>query len=207
MSYSRHSVMTLSGRLGCAALLCAITAISLAATEEHFVLQALDKKTQPSPSAQTQQDCAEAEPLRKNVQRLRAEVERLKREVKQLEKHRQVDFIRDQLMKEEQRAETLQLRLLDVAEKQANLQTRLTTVDQQLSPENIDRVLAGVGSLRPEETREGWRRRLNFERQGILGQLDLLRQERIRLQASLATADASIQRLRLRLSEALTRDS
>jgi hypothetical protein len=46
------------------------------------------------------------------------------------------------------------------------------------------------------------RRRLGVEKQGILAQLELLRQERSRFQAALATADVAIQRLRLRLSEA-----
>jgi prefoldin subunit 5 len=55
--------------------------------------------------------------------------------------------------------------------------------------------------VRPEEARETVRRRLSAERQGIQAQLDLLRQERARLTASLASADAAIQRLRSRIAE------
>ncbi len=150
------------------------------------------------------QDCAaEVETLRKQSQRLRAEVDRLKAQVKELEKYKEIDYVRDLLMREEQRGEELQLKLLDVAEKSANLQSRLVAIDQQLSPENIERALAGVGSLRPEETREGARRRLVMERQGLLAQIQLTRQEQTRLQMSLQSADQSIQRLRLRLSEAI----
>ena len=82
------------------------------------------------------------------------------------------------------------------------LQTRLEQLDQQMRPENIERMFTGMGSVRPDADREMVRRRLVTERVGVMAQIDLIRQERARFQASLATADIAIQRLRLRLSEA-----
>ena len=79
---------------------------------------------------------------------------------------------------------------------------RLEQLDQQLRPENIERVFVGAGLVRPEEAREGLRRRLSSERQNIMSTLESLRSERTRIQNSLASSDLAIQRLRLRLAEA-----
>jgi sugar-specific transcriptional regulator TrmB len=75
-------------------------------------------------------------------------------------------------------------------------------IAQQLSPEAIERGLAGVGSVHPEEAREDTRRRLTSEKNRIQTQIDLLKQDQRRTQASLATTDAAIQRLKQKLLEA-----
>ena len=105
-------------------------------------------------------------------------------------------------MKEEQRAEALQVQLTETSEKESALQTRIDQLDYQLRPDNIDQALAGVGSMRPEEAKDALRRRLSNEKRRQQAQIDLLHQNRDGLKASLATADASIQRLRVRLNEA-----
>lgn len=153
-------------------------------------------------SWQATQDKTDCEQVRKMVQQLTAEVEPLKKKVAELDKYRQVDYLRDLLVKEEQRSEALQAQLLDIGEKEDPLQTRIDQLDDQLRPENIDQALAGVGSTRPEDAQEALRRRLGNEKRRQQTQLDLLHQNRTRIQTSLAGADASIQRLRLRLSEA-----
>ena len=153
-------------------------------------------------SWQPTQDKPDCEQLRKTVQQLTADVEPLRKKVAELDKYRQVDYLRDLLVKEEQRAEALQAQLQDISEKESPLQTRIDQLDDQLRPENIDQALAGVGSVRPEEAKDALRRRLSSEKRRQQTQLDLLHQSRTRLQTSLAGADASIQRLRLRLSEA-----
>ncbi len=160
-----------------------------------------NKKAAPAPREGSSPNCVEAEQLRKDIKRLTGEVQRLRKKVADLEKDHQVNSIQDQLTKEEQRAEGLQLRLVEIAEKEAGLQSRMDQVNQQLQPEHINATLAGVGSLRPEEVREEVRHRLTNEKQRIQLQLDLLHQERARTQSSLAISDAAIQRLRLELSE------
>jgi hypothetical protein len=127
-------------------------------------------------------------------------VERLASRVSDLEKERLFDVTRVLLVGEEQRAEALQSRLRENLERQFALQARMEQVDYQLRPENIERMFVGVGMVRPEEARDTVRRRLSLEKQGLLAQLELVRQERNRFQSALATADVAIQRLRLRLS-------
>jgi chromosome segregation ATPase len=179
-----------------------IFGFSSASASKNGASQETARRSTPDAVPQAQPTCPEADQLRKTVQKLTTEVDRLRRRVADLERDRQVGVIQDQLNKEEDRAQAMQSRLLEISEKQTTLQTRIDEIDQQLRPENIDTALAGVGSLRPEETREAVRRKLTNERQRLQAQMDLLRQERARLQVSIAGADANIQRLRVRLNEA-----
>jgi len=149
------------------------------------------------------QDCPEAEQLRKNVQQLTAQVQRLKTRLAELEQDRLATTIQEQLEREEQRGEALQLHLIEIAEKEAPLQSRVDQINQQLRPEALERILAGVGSVHPEDTREEVRKRLTAEKLRLQYQLELFRQDRVRSQASLATTDAAIQRLKQKLTEAL----
>jgi len=151
---------------------------------------------------QQDQNNSDVDQLRKTVQQLTTELTRIKKRVAELEKDRQVDSLQDKLGKEQQRAETLHAQLLATMDKEATLQARIDQLDEQLRPENIDRSLAGVGGLHPEDAREALRRRLTNDKRRVQAQLDLLHQDHTRLQASLADSDAAIQRLRLRLQEA-----
>ena len=169
---------------------------------KHHALQEPIKKTTPDSVAEPPQDADAMDQLRRSIRRLSADVERLARRVSDLEKERLFDVTRVLLIGEEQRAEALQTRLRDTLERQFALQGRIEQLDNQLKPENIERMFIGVGLVRPEEARDTIRRRLGLEKQGILAQLELLRQERNRYQSALATADVVIQRLRLRLAEA-----
>jgi chromosome segregation ATPase len=163
-----------------------------------FVLTVVTSSA-PKPGIKGQSnDC---EQLRRNVQQLNADLDQLKRRVADLDRYRQIDYTRDLLTKEEQRAEALQNQIQDNSDKMAPLQARMDQIDEQLRPENIDQSLAGVGSMRPEEAKEALRRRLTNDKRRVQTQIDLLNQNHTRLTASLAGSDASIQRLRLRLTE------
>ncbi len=144
------------------------------------------------------------EPTRKRDQATqdKSDCDQLRKRVSDLDKYRQLDYLRDLLTKEEQRAEALQAQLVDIADKESPLQTRSDQLDEQLRPENIDQALAGVGSLRPEEQKEALRRRLTNDKRRVQLQLDQLHQNRTRVQAALAGVDASMQRLRLRITDA-----
>ena len=156
----------------------------------------------PNPEASST-PCPDVEPLRKNITQLNIELQRLKKRVAELEKERLANSIQEQLEKEEQRGEALQLHLLEITQKEEPIQTRLDQINQQLRPETIERTMAGVGSLHPENLRDDVKTRLNTEKTRLLTQLELLRQDRTRTRSSLATTDAAIQRLRIKLSEAL----
>jgi type IV secretory pathway VirB10-like protein len=182
------------------AFVCALMSVVAAASPKN---QQEPTQKPPPDSAAPVSNNGDADQLRKTVQQLTAELTRIKKRVAELEKDRLVDSTQDKLEKEQQRAEALHAQLLGTMEKEAALQARLDQFDQQLLPDNIDRSLAGVGSLHPEDAREALRRRLTSEKRRVQSQLDLLRQDHTRLQASLADSDAAIQRLRLRLSEAV----
>ena len=155
------------------------------------------KKSEAAPS-----NCGDVDQLRKNVAQLTGENQLLKKRVADLERERSVATIQEQLEKEEQRGEALQHHLFEISEKEGPLSTRMDQIAQQLSPEAIERGLAGVGSVHPEEAREDIRRRLTSEKNRIQTQIDLLKQDQRRTQASLATTDAAIQRLKQKLLEA-----
>jgi hypothetical protein len=89
-----------------------------------------------------------------------------------------------------ERAADLRAHLVEIQAKQAELQTRLAQLEEDLKPENIERSLAGVGSVHPEELREARRRKLEIEKKGVQSQLDVLATSRSRLESAIAAADA-----------------
>lgn len=165
--------------------------------------QASVQETNPKKSNDSVPVCPENEQLRKNVQKLTGEVQRLKKRVAELEKDRLAATLQEQLEKEEQRGEALQLHLIEIAEKEEPLNSRMDQINQLLRPETMDRSLAGIGSVHPEDLRDDVKKRLISERARLQMQLELLRQDRMRTQASLATTDAAIQRIKQKLLEAL----
>jgi len=193
----RHVALS---RLASVCLFTLLLAIGLNAVAQQTAKNSSSNEQAPNANAQ---DCPEAEQLRKNVQQLTSQVQRLKTRVAELEQDRLATTIQQQLEQEEQRGEGLQLHLIEIAEKEAPLQSRVDQINQQLRPEALERILAGVGSVHPEDTREEVRKRLTAEKLRLQYQLELFRQDRVRSQASLATTDAAIQRLKQKLTEAL----
>src|SRR2546423_9745693 len=87
-------------------------------------------------------------------------------------------------------AQNLRAQLADTEARQTELQSRLQQLEENLKPENIERSLAGVGSVHPEELREARRRQLEIEKRGVQSQLDVIAASRSRLATAIATADA-----------------
>jgi hypothetical protein len=85
-------------------------------------------------------------------------------------------------------ASSLKQQLLDLESKETRLRMRLEELDEQLKPESIERELAGIGSTHPEELREHRRKLLTIELNGLQTQLDLLEEERARVEAAIAAA-------------------
>lgn len=79
----------------------------------------------------------------------------------------------------------LKKQLIDVQAKEIALRMRLEEVDEELKPESIERELAGIGSVHPEELREHRRKLLTIERNGLQSQLDLLEEVRARIEATI----------------------
>ena len=149
------------------------------------------------------QPCAEAETLKRNVQQLSYEIQQLKGKLAGYEKDRLATTLQEQLEREQDRGEKFQLHLIEISEKEAPLLARMDQINQQLKPEAVERTLAGVGSVHPEDLRDETKKAWSNERFRVQMQLDVLRQDRYRTQQSLATTDAAIARLKLKLQEAL----
>src|SRR5437763_4487374 len=94
----------------------------------------------------------------------------------------------------QERAANLRAQLADTEARQTELQSRLQQFEENLKPENIERSLAGVGSVHPEELREARRRQLEIEKRGVQSQLEVLAASRSRLETAIASADAEIYR-------------
>src|SRR5438876_2309066 len=90
----------------------------------------------------------------------------------------------------QERAANLRAQLIEAQARQAELQTRLQQLEEDLKPENIERSLAGVGSVHPEELREARRRQLEIAKKGVQSQLEILATGRAHLEAAIASADA-----------------
>jgi hypothetical protein len=86
---------------------------------------------------------------------------------------------------------TLKQQLLDLELKETRIRMRLEEVEAQLTPESIERELAGIGSVHPEELREHRRKLLTIERNGLQTQLDLLEEDRARIEAAIAAAETA----------------
>lgn len=91
----------------------------------------------------------------------------------------------------QERAASLRQQLAEVQAKQAEMETRLQQLEEDLKPENIEKGLAGVGSTRPEELREQRRRQLEIERKSVQTRLDQLATSRTRLETGILQADAA----------------
>lgn len=71
------------------------------------------------------------------------------------------------LNRAEERVQILQKFQIELTEKQANVKTRLAQVEQEISPEGIERIIALLGTTRTEEYRESRRRTLDAERNSL----------------------------------------
>ncbi|HEX3085956.1 MAG TPA: hypothetical protein VHP99_15595 [Pyrinomonadaceae bacterium] len=153
--------------------------------------------------AQTATPSAEEElmKLRKQVQQLNAEVNRLRAELAKLERYKTIDYTRELMLKEEQRVRELQKELIDIGDKEIALQKRLDEIEEEQRPDRIERALAGVGSVKPEEERAAISTRLSNEKRRIQTQMEALRTSRTRIPPLIANAEESIARLKQRLTE------
>lgn len=99
----------------------------------------------------------------------------------------------------EQRAELLRKQLIELAEKETAVRTRLTQLEEEMRPENIERSLSPYGTTRTPELRDNRRRVLENERRGLETLVNQISQSRVRLQEDVRDADTLVTRLRQRL--------
>lgn len=110
------------------------------------------------------------------------------------------------LTQAEQRAEMLRRQLLELIEKETLYRTRLTQIEEDMRPENIERNLNPYGTTRTAELRETRRRVLETDRRGYQSLLQVTTDSRTRLEGEVRQADALVERLRQRLNPLLERE-
>ena len=144
--------------------------------------------------------------LRKSVQTLNARLKAITEELlspdskeSDNQKVKQIATNLDLLSHTEERAEVLRKQLLELIEKETTYRTRLTQMDEDIRPENIERALAGIGTTRTAEMRDTRRRSLDSERKGLESLLALTGQSRIRLEEDVRQADQLVSSFRQRL--------
>ena len=107
----------------------------------------------------------------------------------------------DILTKSEQRAEGLRKQLFDMIEKESNIRGRIDQIDNDMRPETLERSLAIVGSLRPEELRAQKRRSLELEKRNQEALLIEVQKNRNNIEQSLQRADALVEKLRVKIEK------
>ncbi|MEP6741709.1 MAG: hypothetical protein ABJB61_04355 [bacterium] len=139
--------------------------------------------------------------MQQTIESLSNQVNRLNDKLTQMQENDRSLIDLERLSRAEQRAESVRAQMLDTESKLADLESRMDQVDYSLKPENIDRSMAGYGSVHPEDARDARRRQLENEKARLQAQITLLENSRTRLQASLATAETEVDTLRRRMDQ------
>jgi hypothetical protein len=139
--------------------------------------------------------------MQQTIDALSNQVNRLNDKLSRMQENDRSLLDMERLTRAEQRAESVRAQLLDTESKLADLQARMDQVDYSLKPENIDRSIAGFGTVHPEDARDSRRRQLENEKTRLQAQITLLENSRTRLTASLSTAEAEVDLLRRRLDQ------
>ena len=145
---------------------------------------------------------AENERLQGTVRELSTQIEQLSGQLNQVKTDQRAIYDLERLTRAEQRAEDLRRQLREISDKEFMLQERLAEIDYESQPDSIQRRAALVGSLNPSAVRDAIGQQLERERARIRKQLELLATSHTRLEASVATADAEVERLRQRVDAA-----
>jgi len=107
----------------------------------------------------------------------------------------------DILTKAEQRVESLRKQRFELVDKESSIQTRLDQIELDLRPESIDRTVATIGTLRPEEYRDARRKSLEAEKKNLTNLQNEVVNTRLGLDQNLLNASALVEKLRTRLEK------
>ena len=140
--------------------------------------------------------------MKKTIRTLSNQVDKLNDKLNQMEESQRSLVDLERLSRAEQRSSQLRAEQRDVQAKIGDLEVRLEEVEFSLKPENIERATAVYGTTKPEELRAQRRKQLETERDRVRKQLEQLRISEERLQQSIATSDAEVDRLQKKLDAA-----
>ena len=113
------------------------------------------------------------------------------------EKQKRLLLNLDILTKAEQRTESLRKQRFDLLEKENSIQSRLDQIEIDIRPENIERQVAVMGTLRPEEIRDAKRKSLDSERKNLQALLTQVQTTRSSLDQTVDKAEQLVQKLRV----------
>lgn len=92
--------------------------------------------------------------------------------------------------------ERLRAQLRDVVDREAQLQERVSQLDEDLRPENVERSVAAVGTTDAAALRARRREQLEREKADAAGQLAEVSTKRAKLEGEIAAAEAEAVRLK-----------
>ena len=116
-------------------------------------------------------------------------------------KQKQLLLNLDILSRAESRAESLRKQLFDIIEKENATQARLQQIQIDSSGQAIERTVALMGSLRPEDLREQRLKSLTAEKTNLESLLTQIQANRASLETSVQKADALVEKVRARLDK------
>lgn len=96
----------------------------------------------------------------------------------------------------ELRIERLRAQLRDVVDREGQLQERISRLEEDLRPENVERSVATVGTTDAAALRDKRREQLEKEKAEVTGQLSEASARRAGLEAEIAAAEAEAVRLK-----------
>ena len=179
--------------------------VVLTAAADRVSAQANSQTSQPS-IASADSVAGELALLRKSLQTLNSRLQAISEELlspesnkSDNEKVKEIATNLDLLSHTEERAEVLRKQLIELIEKETAYRTRMTQMDEDMRPENIERSMAGIGGTRTAEMRDTRRRSLDSERKGLESLLAITSQSRIRLEEDVRQADLLVAKFRQRL--------
>ncbi len=117
------------------------------------------------------------------------------------QKQKQLLMNLDILTRAESRVESLRKQLFEIIEKENSTNARIEQISIESRGEVIDRNVALMGSLRPEEIREQRRKSLEAEKINLETLLAQIRTNRTALETSVQKADALVEKVRTKLDK------
>lgn len=110
------------------------------------------------------------------------------------------------LNRAEQRLAVLQKFQIELTEKQADLKSRLAQVEQNMTPEGIDRGVAFLGTTKTEEIRDSRRKTLEAERSSLRQVLSQINQNLSETADEVSNAATFVKRLRNKILPQIERE-
>lgn len=169
----------------------------------------LGENPQQSATTETTPTDAPAAPIDDSAE-MKTRIKELNSRIRKLESNKESEYDQKQkrlalnldiLTKAESRADSLRKQLFEMIEKENTIKSRLDQIDIDSRSETIDRTVAMMGSLRPEEIRDQRKKSLEAERENLSLLLTQIETNRATLEANVEKADTLVEKIRVKLDK------